>query len=44
MDYLLTEISKDYINDEQSEYLLLYVFKENTLDQKMVDKKINKKV
>ena len=43
LDYLITEISQDYINDMQDEYLILYVFKDENLSQKVVDKKIKEK-
>ena len=42
IDYLITEISQDYINDEQSEYLLLYIYKENQITEELVNKKIKK--
>ena len=40
LDYLLTQIQNDYIQDEQEEYLLLYIYKDNSIDQKMVNKKL----
>lgn len=40
LDYLITEISQDYINDGQDEYLLLYIYKKETIDQKYLDAKI----
>lgn len=40
LDYLLTQISQDNINDEQKEYLLLYIYKANEINQKFIDKKI----
>lgn len=42
LDYLITEISQDYILDEQKEYILLYIFKDNLLNQEMVDFKLKK--
>lgn len=40
IDYLLTEISQDNINDEQEEYLLLYIYKDDNVDQQLINKKI----
>ncbi len=40
LDYLITEIAQDYILDEQKEYVLLYIFKENSLNQEMVNSKL----
>ena len=40
MDYLITEISQDYVLDEQSEYIILYIFKENTLTQDTINAKL----
>lgn len=40
LDYLITEISQDFVVDEQNEYILLYIFKENSLNQDIVNSKI----
>ena len=42
IDYLITETSQDYINDEQSEYLVLYIYKDNDITEEIVNKKIKK--
>lgn len=41
LDYIITQIQEDHIQDEQEEYLLLYVYKDINVDQKLVNKKIN---
>ena len=43
IDYLITEISQDYILDEQKEYVILYIFKENSLTQEIIDLKLKQK-
>lgn len=40
LDYILTQISQDNINDEQTDYLLLYIYKDELINQKLIDKKI----
>lgn len=40
LDYLLTQISQDNVNDEQDEYVVLYIYKTDDVTQKEIDKKI----
>lgn len=40
LDYFLTQVSQDNINDEQNEYLLLYIYKTAEVNQKLIEKKI----
>ena len=40
LDYIITQISRDNIENQQNEYLLLYVYKDEIIDQKFVDKKV----
>ena len=42
IDYLITEISQDYINDEQEEYLILYVYADNNITEELINKKVKK--
>ena len=43
LNYLITEISQDHLQDERNEYLLLYIFKDESLNQAIVDKKLKEK-
>ena len=40
IDYILTQIQEDNINDPQEEYLILYVYKDFEITQKAIDKKV----
>ena len=40
LDYLITEIQQDNVKDEQSEYVLMYIYKSDDITQDLINKKI----
>ena len=43
LDFLLTEIAEDYINDSQEEYIILYIYKDDEIDQSYINSKVKEK-
>lgn len=43
LDFLITEISNDFVQDSHSEYLILYIYKKANIDQKYIDRKIKER-
>lgn len=43
LDYIITQIEQDHINDEQPEYIILYVYKTDTITQGLINKKLKEK-
>ena len=40
LDYLITEITQDNVNDNQDEYIILYIYKDYYIDQNYLDSKL----